>query len=195
MNKNNKKSVTVSSSNGFTLIELLVVISIISVLSGVVLQSINSTRAKSRDAQRLTEIDQINKALELFATGGTNALPSTGINTYVCLGLTSNTPPSCGNGLPGSPTIIYSGNSVADTAIKNNLANKVIPRDPKFQNDFGTAYLYNSNAAPVTTPASTAGAYLSWVMEGSTTCGRGVKATTNIGSNGTTCFLRVGNAI
>ena len=51
---------------GFTLIELLVVISIIGLLSSVVLASLNSARAKARDAVRKSDLKQIRIALELY---------------------------------------------------------------------------------------------------------------------------------
>lgn len=51
---------------GFTLIELLVVIAIIGVLASTVLASINTARAKSRDARRVADIRQISLALELY---------------------------------------------------------------------------------------------------------------------------------
>lgn len=56
----------INGQKGFTLIELLVVISIIGVLSTIAMTSLNSARAKARDAKRQSEIDQIRKALELY---------------------------------------------------------------------------------------------------------------------------------
>lgn len=53
-------------TSGFTLIELLVVIAIISLLSSVVLTSLNSARAKARDARRIADVRQIQTALELY---------------------------------------------------------------------------------------------------------------------------------
>lgn len=55
-----------SSQKGFTLIELLVVISIIGVLASIVLASLNSARAKARDARRVSDFKQIQTALEFF---------------------------------------------------------------------------------------------------------------------------------
>ena len=53
-------------SRGFTLIELLVVIAIIGILSSVVLASLNSARKKGRDARRISDVKQIQLALELY---------------------------------------------------------------------------------------------------------------------------------
>ncbi len=58
MYKNNNKA--------FTLIELLVVISIIGLLSTVVLASLNTARGKARDARRLSDMKQVQLALELY---------------------------------------------------------------------------------------------------------------------------------
>ncbi len=55
-----------SSRSGFTLIELLVVISIISLLSSVVISSLNTARAKSRDTRRMIDLKAVQAALELY---------------------------------------------------------------------------------------------------------------------------------
>lgn len=51
---------------GFTLIELLVVIAIIGILSSVVMVSLTGPRQKARDAKRISDIKQIQLALELY---------------------------------------------------------------------------------------------------------------------------------
>jgi len=56
--KNNKK--------GFTLIELLVVIAIIGLLSTLSVVALNSARARSRDARRVSDVKQIQTALEMY---------------------------------------------------------------------------------------------------------------------------------
>lgn len=53
---------------GFTLIELLVVLAIIGMLFSVVLVSLNESRARSRDARRLRDMQEIQKALAMYAS-------------------------------------------------------------------------------------------------------------------------------
>lgn len=50
---------------GFTLIELLVVIAIIGILSTLAVTSLHGARARARDAKRITDIRQVQTALEL----------------------------------------------------------------------------------------------------------------------------------
>ena len=56
----------IGNKKGFTLIELLVVIAIIGILSSVVLASLNSARIKARDAKRISDIKQLQLALEMY---------------------------------------------------------------------------------------------------------------------------------
>jgi type II secretion system protein G len=54
------------TKKGFTLLELLIVITIIGILSSIVLVSLNTSRAKSRDANRAAQMREYTKALELY---------------------------------------------------------------------------------------------------------------------------------
>lgn len=53
---------------GFTLIELLVVIAIIGLLSTLAVVALSSARLKARDAKRVSDVKQLQSALDLFAT-------------------------------------------------------------------------------------------------------------------------------
>lgn len=59
--KNNK-----SSYRGFTLIELLVAIAIIGLLSSAVLVSLTNFRTKARDARRISDVDALVKAIQIY---------------------------------------------------------------------------------------------------------------------------------
>lgn len=60
---------------GFTLIELLVALSIIGVMTSVVIASVNDARAKARDAQRITEIKNLQNALLLYFSENNEQFP------------------------------------------------------------------------------------------------------------------------
>ncbi len=65
------------ATKGFTLIELLVVIAIIALLSSVVLSSLNTARAKARDATRLRDFRELRSALALYASDNDGVYPNT----------------------------------------------------------------------------------------------------------------------
>lgn len=53
-------------TRAFTLIELLVSIAIITMIASVLLASFDVARGKAQDAQRITELNQLKNALELY---------------------------------------------------------------------------------------------------------------------------------
>lgn len=92
-----------STKRGFTLIELLVVIAIIGILSSVVLASLSTAREKSRDARRISDIGQLQLALELVFdlkqgypnASGTGAGPGAAGDNYVPCTLGPTTATNC----------------------------------------------------------------------------------------------------
>lgn len=81
------------NQKGFTLIELLVVIAIIGLLSTLAVVALNNARQKSRDSKRVSDVKQMQTALELYYNDNnsypapvSNAVPSpleSGGTTYM----------------------------------------------------------------------------------------------------------------
>ena len=149
-------------SSGFTLIELLVVIAIIGVLASVVLASLNSARAKSRDARRRTDINQLRLALELYYdANGSYPLSAAGPNWYSsqpgqCCGVSDNG----GNWIPGlAPTYIpfLPREPLPGTGRPQPICGPWIPAYLYFSN--GTGYTLLSHCSPETTWTSSDGFY------------------------------------
>ena len=59
-------SSTVLDGAGFTLIELIVVIAILGILAGIGLTSFRTSQMKSRDAKRKSDLEQVQRALEMY---------------------------------------------------------------------------------------------------------------------------------
>jgi prepilin-type N-terminal cleavage/methylation domain-containing protein len=64
------------SQSGFTVIEILVVISIIGILAAIVLASLLGSKSGSRDSVRLSDIKQIQSALDLYASEHSYLFPT-----------------------------------------------------------------------------------------------------------------------
>ncbi len=103
---------------GFTLVELLVVIAIIGLLSTLAVVSLGSARSKARDARRISDIKQVQSALELyFADQG--AYPVQAAPALVLGGASSNMLTSAGFEDGASPTpgaTVYMGQVPANFA-------------------------------------------------------------------------------
>lgn len=152
------------SRAGFTLIELLVVIAVVGLLSGIVFQSLQSARLKSQNATRLSDVDQIDKALQLYLTKTNASLPSTGGN-WRCVGLTAGT---CLDG-----ATLRDPAATLNSALAGNIS--VIPTDPAIKTGYGTHYLYATVTASAFMYDGQQGAYIRWLAYniGSNPCGRG----------------------
>lgn len=57
---------TKKDRSGFTLIELLIVLAIVSLLASVILASLSTARRSARDAERISELREMQTALELY---------------------------------------------------------------------------------------------------------------------------------
>ena len=65
-----------TNTRGFTLVELLVAVGIIGVLASVSIVSINSVRAKARDAKRVADVKTLQNALETYASDNSGQYPA-----------------------------------------------------------------------------------------------------------------------
>ncbi|MDO8565102.1 MAG: prepilin-type N-terminal cleavage/methylation domain-containing protein [bacterium] len=88
--------ISLQYKRGFTLIELLMVVALISLLSSLIATSVFSSRIKANDARRMSDLEQVRNALELFHSDNGYYPPSgcgwdcTGYNySYIASGPTS----------------------------------------------------------------------------------------------------------
>ena len=112
---------------GFTLIELLVVVAIIAILTAVILTSLNSSKAKARDGRRISDVSQIQLALEQYfdrcqsypqwlTTGGIACSTGNYLGDYISV---IPTDPTTGQGYDYCP--VQSGSNYTDYVIHTRL--------------------------------------------------------------------------
>ena len=153
-----------NSKQGFTLIELLVVVAIIGLLSSVVLASLNSARAKARNARRNEDIVQLRNAFNL-SLNNANSLPSSAGN-WACIST------SCYEGWAGYPV-----NAIVDAFLLPSMSQK--PSDPTGGSRGYGGYLYFSNWTGGNSGYDVffPGPYITWLVEppynATSSCGPG----------------------
>ena len=113
------------NKSGFTLIELLVVIAIIGLLSTLSVLALNAARARARDAKRISDVQQMQTALEMYYND-TNTYPATasvapglsiatGGNTYMSIVPTPPAPVD-GSACPATTAYTYASSGLGGTA-------------------------------------------------------------------------------
>ena len=135
-----------ASQAGFTLIELMVVISIISLLSSIILVTVYRARVNGRDARRLSDLQNVQTALELY------------YNTYNHYPITTCSGPNASSDGWVTPNGTYGdypnygicdvvGGPITSSGFNTAMANFIYPlRDPLLLNtDPITGYWYKSN--------------------------------------------------
>jgi len=158
------------NNKGFTLIELLVVIAIIGLLATLSVVALNNARQKSRDAKRVSDIKQIQTALELYFADN-NSYP------YAAAAVDMGT----GSGLILCDTTTAGVGFQASTTGCTTTYMGQVPDDPTT----GRAYTYTSLTAGVGATYS-----LVFGLEGATgglTCGTYSATCCTATPNGITC--------
>jgi type II secretion system protein G len=108
---------------GFTLIELLVVMAILGILATVGLNSFRSSQLKSRDTRRRSDLEQVQRALEMY------------FNDY------GSYPPAAGGQIVIGSALAWGGDEMKDS--QETLYMKELPGDPTA----GPQYCYASTGA------------------------------------------------
>lgn len=107
-----------TNKKGFTILELLISVAIIAMLSAIVLVGVSSIRERSRDARRMSDVNEIQKALNLYFTNH--------------------------NAFPVFPTeITITGEDLFSVTLENEKLITAVPIDP--MPTFGS-YKYQSNS-------------------------------------------------
>ena len=105
------------NKKGFTLIELLVVIAIIGLLATLSVIALNTARVKARDARRVSDVKQIQTALEMyFDQNSAYPIVANGVvptSTYISSVPTN--PQPVDTGCPPNTTYVYNSDGATYT--------------------------------------------------------------------------------
>jgi prepilin-type N-terminal cleavage/methylation domain-containing protein len=144
----------INKNKAFTLVELLVVISIIGVLSSTIFATLNSSKAKARDAIRKSDLIQISKALDINYEKN---------NLYT-------SPEICGSDTSIGATLCNINNATNDWDSGSDLRDLItdglmasLPKDPINNGSYHYVYeVWNANEDAPGLPGSGSGKPAGW---------------------------------
>ena len=120
---------------GFTIVELLIVIVVIAILAAISVVAYNGIRQRARDAERLTELGAIQKALEIYRAD---------FGAY----------PRCNTSGPNSPPTQSSGVASVSTCLLDDLRPNYLAEIPTDPIDTGNTRYYYAAGYLKTGPTS-----------------------------------------
>lgn len=129
------------NQKGFTLIELMVVIAIIGLLSSIVLASLTEARSKARDSKRVSEMRNVEKALQIYALNNNGAVPISAFTDISQVPKVANVI-DCNNA-----SIINNNNNLYDTLIEAKALSGRPSNDPLSSK--GYCYVYMTDGTLV----------------------------------------------
>ena len=138
----NLKLKTKKFNKGFTLIELLIVIAIIGVLATLLMVNFVGVRQRARDAQRKSDLRQIQSALEIYRSDNSSYPNGTSSVAELFTCPPQPSPAAC----TGSANCF--GNSTCST-----IYMKSVPTDPSGGGYDGGNYYYQSSGSTYTLEA------------------------------------------
>jgi prepilin-type N-terminal cleavage/methylation domain-containing protein len=116
-----------NKQTGFTIVELLIVIVVIGILAAITIVAYNGVQARARDSQRVSDLQSIQKALELYKAQHGTYPPSNPTTAAICASHTNG----------------YSYSDATDGTWLNSLVtNKVLSKAP-VSPDNGCAHHYS----------------------------------------------------
>ena len=97
-----------------------------------VLASLNSARKKAIDARRLSDLDELNKAFQLYASDNNGNYPPIGAPATKCIGVKTGTTCWGDRNMPGDSSLL--------SALSPYIS--LLPTDPLPSRGWGDRYLY-----------------------------------------------------
>ncbi|MDO8566525.1 MAG: type II secretion system protein [bacterium] len=175
-----KKNTVRQNNWGFTLIEVMVAVSIISLISSLVVTSLNVARAKGNDAATISQVHQIQNAFFIETITNANDLPNPGsAATYYCLGKSGVQ--TCNFWGFTGPGALHGNNIVKASLVSGGLVGEPSSRPVVIGGLLYDAYLYKCRSITVLPEGSVCTGAIYWAQSSHTACTIGVEVFSGVG--------------